>query len=136
MPDAGADWVAYGVTNSMADTYPYVGHVDGVSTLYQDEEFDILCSVYGHRADYYTKTLRDAFQIQTNLDVLREAGVAFVGVNSIVRAPSLVKERWLDKFDITMHFRRRYSRSYPILNLEFGSIILLTDVGITSTVAL
>lgn len=136
MPDAGTDWMAYGIQTTDTDNYPAVVHVDGVDTLYRDETFELMASFYGTRDEYYAKTLRDGFQIQTNLDTLREAGVAFVESGTITRAPSLVKERWLDKQDITLTFRRRTSRSYPVLNLEFGGIILLTDVGITSSVNL
>lgn len=136
MPDAGTDWIAFGMQQTDSDDYPAVLHTDGVDTLYRDEEFDLMGSFFGTKAEYYAKTLRDGLLIQTNLDVLRQAGVAFVSAGSLIRAPSLVKELWLNKFDMTLHFRRRITRTYPVLNLEIGGILLLTDVGISSAINL
>lgn len=134
LPDAGVNWLAFGIQTIDSDTYPAVQHTNNLDTLYRDEEFEIQCSFYGVKAQYFASTLRDGLVVQTNLDVLREAGVAPVSSGSIIRAPSLVKELWLDKYDLALRFCRRITRTYPVLNLEFGRIVLITDVGTTSEI--
>ena len=139
-PDGGTAWAAFRYTSRKSDTYPYVGHAAaGSDTLRRHETIDILVSFYdlgsSGLADYYAALLRDGFSISQNLEVLRNAGMGFIGCGDLTAVPVILKQRWLYRVDLPFTIRREIVRVYPVLNLLTATATVTTDSGNSESIA-
>lgn len=129
-PDA---WCAFGIVARRTDNYPYVRHettpTGGQDRLLRREELDVLFSFYdsgsGGFADAAAAQLRDGLYVAQNREPLFLAGYGYVGVSDITPAPSLLKETWLYRADLTVTLSRMIERIYPVLDIlsEHGTLI-------------
>lgn len=116
----GNNWLAFGIMVLDPDTYAVEEHDptgNGTDQFQRHETVEVLISSYGDNAMRNLSQLRDGIQISQNREVLQLAGIGVVQTGQIIAAPSLVKSRWLRRFDMTFTFRRCILRTYPVLNL-------------------
>lgn len=134
---AGANcWASLGIAGRTADTYPAVVHnPDGSDTMQRHEIMDILVSFYdlgsGAAADGFAALLRDGLLVAQNNEVLFLASMGLVAVGDLIAVPSLVKERWLYRVDLSVQIRRLIERTYGVLNIESLVGELETDTGLS-----
>lgn len=138
LPSAENNWAAFGVTQYDPDDFGVVVHngsSNGKDELTRHEIITVLTSFYGPSAEWYMGLLRDGFLIDQNREVLKSVGMAYVDCSRPVKAPSIVKEKWLNRVDIEVRIRRVIRRDYPILNLASASFSIdneVTDVVLTN----
>lgn len=73
--------------------------------------------MYGPRALRHAALLRDGAAVPQNREPLLTQGMAVGGAGPILAKHELVNQQWIRQFDMTLHFTRRVTRSYPVLNL-------------------
>ena len=132
LPPVGTNWAAIGVTHRTADTFAveqHDGSGQGADTLIRHESVDLLCSFYGPLAETNGALLRDGLGIAQNREVLQANSMGIVSVGDLTKAPELVKNRWLNRTDLTVVIRRQITRTYPVLNLLSAEITLETDAA-------
>jgi hypothetical protein len=128
LPDG--DWAAFGVIRRVARGMPYIDHDPAGRDRYQRHEtLECLVSFYGDNADMRAGTLRDGLYVPQNNEPLLLAGFGLIGADEIVAIPSLVKQRWLYRADLTFTLRRAILRSYPILDIERVQARVISDEG-------
>lgn len=133
LPAVGENWCAFGITEQGPEANATVVHNatgDGADTLQRETDLEVLVSFYGPQAQGYAGILADGFQIAQNRDALKAAGMNFTATGRIVRAPELVKERWLDRYDVPVSLVRQVNRIYPVLNLLLGQGVIQAEVRI------
>lgn len=118
IPGHNEDWAAVGITSSRPDTYGYEGdysasHIPTAS----HETFDLACSFYGPNAQRSATLLREGLRIGQNREALLLAGMGLVSSTDPQRTPQLLKEKWWNRFDLTVTIKREIRLSYPVLNI-------------------
>ena len=127
-PDLTVNWLAIGLTEDDSDTNAFVGiQPDNSSVLMRMEALTVQCTFYGPDSYELCKLLRDGFQIRQNLEALQKANMNFVNTDRMTRAPDVVNERWVDRWEMAVHLRREIIRTYPILTFVSGSGILIEN---------
>jgi len=132
-PDFNTDWCAFGIVRTSADTFAYEGHDpagDGHDTVDRDELLYVLHSFYGPNAHGYCERFRDGFEISQNRDAAIAAGIGLVEVGEATILPALLKEKWVKRVDATVTYRRRTSRTYPVLTIVGGDVELNTEIAV------
>lgn len=138
IPPAATCWIALGVTDRKADTFPYLDFFppNNPASSYQmqrSEELTMLASVYdlgyGGQADAVAAVLRDGLMIPQNGQALAEAGLYVVSDADIALAPTLFKQRWMYRVDLAVRFRRMINRSYATEPTAGAGFTLYTDDG-------
>jgi hypothetical protein len=133
LPDFDTDWMAFGVTQTDGDFTPYITHVDegeGYDALQEHEVATILCSFYGPNCSRYASYLRRGIYIDQNRYALRSNAVGLVEVTGFTAAPELIRERWLDRVDISLILRREVRYDYAIRTIvRAQGRILANDQG-------
>lgn len=135
MPKSGTDWCAYGITGFDADTYQVDVQGSSSDDTQRHEVIELLTSFYGTDAQMYAALLRDGLQVAQNREAMQLVGMGLVDTGPITPAPSLVKERWLYRVDMTLRIKRMIQRSYPVLTLLDGVISLDYETGSTTITA-
>lgn len=137
IPDADVAWCAFGIMTRDADTFPAVKRDpsgDGSDVLQRQEELSVLASFYdlgsSGQADFYATLLRDGLAIAQNREVMQGAGWGLGYTGDLTPVPSLLKERWLYRVDLSMRLRRQIDRTYPVLNLESAGGTIITESGL------
>lgn len=137
------DWAAIGVVSSTPLGFPYNSEVitgrglvvaQGFSQQSDQEEFDLLCSFYGLRADNYAVKLRAGLIVAQNRECLQLTGMGLVNTSGRRRVPSLVQNQNLMRVDITVTFRREVREQYPIMYYLSAPAVLTTDTGVTDNI--
>ena len=130
IPDFGVDWCAFGIQRKLPDTYAQVQHDstgEGTDKLQRHETVEILLSFYGPNADMSLELLREGLQIAQNREVLQQNSMGLVETGEAIVAPSIVKDRWLYRVDMTLTIRRQIKRVYPVLNLLSAEGDVITE---------
>lgn len=133
LPDAGTDWAAVGVTEQDPDTYAVTSHDpegaddDGVDQLIRHETIVVKTSFYGPNAGKYMSLFRDGLQVEQNRAALTAAGFGLKQTSKPIRAPELVKGKWLNRIDLDLIVRRMILREYPVLSLLSANGTIYTD---------
>lgn len=128
-PKRGTDWMAFGVMDEDPDTYAATFHnADASSETQRHENIDILVSSYGPHARANLKLLRDGLQVEQNRAVLSANAMGLVETGRIVTAPSIVKDLWQKRFDMTVKIRRQDRRVYQVRSINSAGIGLDTEV--------
>jgi hypothetical protein len=135
LPDIDTNWLAVGVTRSTPLGFPAAVEVYNPTTgaafsqQSDQEEFELLCSAYGPAADAYAVAIRSGFMVAQNREALQLVGVGLVQTSGRTRLPTLLKEQWWMRVDITVTLRREVRNFYPVLSLLSGEVQVITDVG-------
>lgn len=121
LPAAGTDWVAFGIQGSKPEFDAAVTHSSnagtGADTLKRSEVMDLLCSFYGPNAKANAQLLSDGLQIAQNRAALLTQNIAVTDTGEPTRGPVLLKEKFVNRVDLTIRLRRLTVRVYPILDL-------------------
>jgi len=126
-PEPGTDWCSIGVMESNEDTFPYIGHTpdgNGSDDFMAHEELGVLASFYGPNAKKYAGMLRDGLKIPQNTESLASGLIRWVSCGPVHTTPELFNQQWIHRQDMTIQFRRKVVRSYPVENLLVGDIHL------------
>lgn len=128
-PDIAVNWAAYAIVNQTAEagTAYQSQRDDGGYDLKRHESFDVLVSMYGPLCQAYAGALRDGLEISQNREALYLASMAYVGASQILHVPELVNDRWFDRADITLTFRREIVRAYPVLHFLSANGLIYTE---------
>lgn len=126
-PAFSTDWVAFGVTRSSVDVFAFERHGAESEAVERDELLFVLHSFYGPNSHAMCERFRDALEISQNRDVLRDAGISLVEVEGATILPALLKEKWVKRVDVTVIYRRRTSRVFPVLTIQSAQGSVVTD---------
>lgn len=99
------------------------------NTMQRHEDLEVQCAFYGPDSEEYAGIVRDGFQVPQNLEALRSAHMGFVNTSPALHVPDLVNERWVDRFEMGIFFRREILRSYSILSLVSVSGLIEASLG-------
>lgn len=128
LPDG--DWAALGLNRRTAASGPYMDHSGlGYDRYQRHETIECLVSFYGDYADTYAGVLRDGLYIPQNNEIFFLAGFGMVRADDVIALPSLVKQRWLYRADVSFSLMREIRRTYPVLDLAQVFITLRTNSG-------
>ena len=133
IPVDGTDWLAFGVTEQVADTFVAIvhnGYGDGIDQLRRHEVLHCRCSFYGPNAMSNASIFRDGMQVQENHAVLSAVGMGLVESGSLTQIPELLKMKWYKRIDFTFKIRRQVVREYSVLNLLSGNGTLNNEIYI------
>lgn len=134
LPSIKTTWAAIGITDRQHEAFPAIEHQggdDGFDRLYRHEEFTLLCSFYGPAAEAAAGLVRDGLFIAQNREDLGAAGIAPVSAGAWSSAPEYINERWHERIDMPIYFRRLVVRDYPVLNLLSAGLSIQSDTGLT-----
>lgn len=118
-PDIGTTWIALGVSIIRGDTNAAEIHAaDGAaSTIYRNEELEVLISTFGPGAGAAWARLRDGLAVEQNRAYLSAAGFGLIELTDCISAPAFINERWQRRLDSTLRLRRGVTRRFPVLSL-------------------
>ena len=138
IPAAAVAWGAFRISKTSSDTFPafvHDGTNNGRDQLQRHELLDVLVSMYdlgtNGQADFYAAMLRDGMAVAQNREVLTTAGMNLLAVGDLTTVPSLLKQRWLYRVDLSLQLARIVTRTYDVLNVESLDGDLLTDAGLS-----
>lgn len=121
-PDINVNWLAFGIGSATPDNNAYTQTLQATeedpvtTTLQRNELLEVNLSVYGPSAYDNITLIRDGFQLDQNLALMRQANVIFAYDSVAQHLPDLVNGRWIDRYVTQVFFRRQVQRLYPILN--------------------
>lgn len=153
IPAAATAWAAFRIARREISLFPYVGHdgaytyppsvppvtppLQGADQLQQQEQLDVLVSFYdlgaaasngvGGQADAYCALFRDGLYIAQNREALMAQGIVLAYTGDAIAVPSLLKERWLYRVDLSLTLRRAIERTYPVYNIESAQGTITKD---------
>ena len=135
--EPSVDWCAIGVMVTKPDAGPAITHLkdgDGSDRLERHEDIELLATFYGPRARSIAARLRDGLSVPQNTEALQTSAISFVEAGDIRSAPELVNQQWIRRYDLTLRFRRKVTRIYPIRNVLIADIRLFDDMRIDETI--
>lgn len=133
-PDFTTDWIAFGIVTTKGDVFSYQTHDPtgaGFNVQEYDEQLTVLHSFYGPNGQSVAGLYNAGIQVEQNRDVLTAAGIKLVECQEVTQLPALLKEKWVKRWDCRTVFRRRVSRSYPILTIESSVVHLDNELYTT-----
>jgi hypothetical protein len=136
-PEASVDWCAIGVMVTAPDAGPALAHSsagNGETLSARHEEIVLLASFYGPHGQMFAGLLRDGISIPQNVETLAVHDIGFVECGPIRSMPELVNQKWLRRRDVSLTFRRKVTRNYPILNVLAADVHLFDDTHIDETI--
>lgn len=124
MPGFDKNWCAFGITNKRSDTYAYMKMLaDGLTCqLERDQWLTTTASFYGPQADAYMELFKDGIQIPWNREALFAQGIKLIEVRDGTRLPALMKEKWVNRYDVQAVFARRINRTYAVTSILSASV--------------
>lgn len=127
-PARDQTWIAFRIMRQAADSYAYIDPQESSSELQRVETVEVLLSSFGPNASSALATFRDGVLIDQNRFALEQVKIGQTETGEIIPAPTIVKEKWLRRFDMTWTFRRMIIRDYPILSLISAQGFINTEV--------
>lgn len=116
-PSLDTNWCAFGVTGTTRDASSVM--LDG--GMQRGTRDEVMFSFYGPDAEHLAGVMTDGLQLSQNRDQLRAAGIGFQEAGDIRRAPELVNDVWLERWDLLVLLNREIQRNYSILTLLSAS---------------
>lgn len=134
-PDPSVNWCGFSIGNVVAE--PGVAYIEpeagaNPTLLIRHESFEVTASFYGPSCSEYAAALRDGLEISQNREQLYLVGMNYAFAGPIIRAPELFNERWYDRQDMVLTFRREVVRQYPILTFINAGGEIRTETYTTS----
>ena len=127
------DWSAFGLQEEDSDTFAYNSiNTDNQNVFMRMEALTLQCSFYGPHSLRFGRIVRDGFQIGQNREALQSAKMDFVSTSKMVRAPDLINERWVNRWEMSVYLRAEDLRTYPILTFlsSSGTLNALGGTGV------
>jgi len=109
--------------NAYLETYDETVIVEEVETeisytkMQRHEELAVLCSFYGSNCELNAANLRDGFQVEQNLAVMRTAKIGFKETSDSTYVPELHGQVWFPRCDITVYLRRQLNKTVEVLSV-------------------
>src|SRR6516225_1986045 len=136
-PEPTVSWCALGIAVQTLDDGPAIVHNsagNGSDTYIRHEQIDLLASFYGPNAMQNAQLLSDGLAIPQNLEQLKAQDMNSVDTGQIRAAPDLINEQWVRRYDLELTFRRKITRTFPILNIltaqgTFQTPTVTTPIG-------
>jgi hypothetical protein len=127
--DPTVNWAAIGPGSRKRDKYSAAVHIptgNGSVKIIRNREMDVLCSFYGANAEGNAELLAMGLEVPQNREAMTLQGFNLIsGAGDSIPAPSLFKQIWYRKFDISFRLRQQQQYTYPVLNL-LGAVGTLT----------
>jgi hypothetical protein len=136
IPAYPTNWCAIGIEYYAGDVYPLHYHVDtgdGHTISQTHENLNLLLSFYGPNATSNASLLRDGFFFDQNRAALFSAGIGLTEISRIAVLPELYNNKWWQRADLSILFKREVRRIYPVLNLLSAKGTLTDDESGFST---
>lgn len=119
LPEVNVDWVSFRVSVTEFDFDAHQQHqpallTTGGNVVSRDERLDLVMSFYGPLAHRYVNRMVNGLAIDQNRWVLMDSGIKLIGIGQPVNLPSLLKEKWERRLDLTTTFSRRLHTNYPV----------------------
>jgi hypothetical protein len=138
-PQADVTWASIGVTAVEADDFPSIRH-DGVGTfpgalapgvdrMQRHATLTVVATFYGPEAETCAAALRDALYMPQNWSPMMALGLKLREVRDLARAPEIINQQWIDRFDLQIMVRQQIDRVYPIYNLNGADIVLHSETA-------
>jgi hypothetical protein len=154
-PEANVNWCALSVSSQTMDAGPAIMHqssyfqdvvasdgspvttadgsaadavnLNGRDVMLRHEDIEVLCSFYGPNAKGFAHQLVDGLYVAQNNEQIKALDMAFTGTSDVRAAPDMVNEQWIRRYDLTLHFRRKVTRTYAVLNLLSADVDYHSD---------
>ncbi len=133
LPPAKVDWCAFGIVEEGGDAIGgerHFGEDGGHNIASVHEPFAVLVSFYGRNSRANVRKLRLGLAVAQNRECLYRREIAFVEAGASIHVPETVGERWNDRWDIRLTFRRRVAAKYPVLNIAKTQVALRAENGL------
>lgn len=136
-PDFDVDWCAFGITRTGPDVFSYQRHDPvgnagaGQNIVERDELLYVLHSFYGPNCARNIHRFRSGLDIEQNRATIKASGIVLVEAQDPVNLPALLKEKWVQRIDMTVVYRRRTATAYRILTLQSGQMGLDNELYVT-----
>jgi len=130
IPAFGVDWCGIGITDQDPDVYiAEIHHPDGngYTETRRHEILTILASFYGPNANANAGQFSDGLQVAQNREIFNLNSMGLVRSGTVKAVPTLMKERWLYRFDIEFMVKRQIVRTYNVLNILSAETSTTTD---------
>lgn len=120
IPEATADWIAFGIKLKNPDTFAaevHYGGNTGYNEMRRHEEMSILVSSYGPNCGSLMSKLSDGMQISQNREILSDNSMGLVIATDSHPVPEIVKGIWYNREDMTVVIKRQKRRQYRIQSI-------------------
>ena len=143
LPDSFVtDWMTFGVTRKSRDGTAYVEHnngdvpsgfPDGYDTSTRWEKFFVLCSIYGPNQEFTETAISQGIYIAQNNERLLQYRIRPITTNEVVMVPELIKNLWVQRWDLEIEMTRSTTFNYAVENLVSANGSAETDTGLIET---
>jgi IS1 family transposase len=135
LPPRLTTWLAFGVKTHAQDwssTRRHVKAKDGqpaFTSVYRQEELEIVVQCYGPRSDALAANLWNGCQVPQNREYLTLNKMAFTSVDKPTQLAEQVKTKYIRRVDLLIHLRRTVFLRYPVLDIVGAEVEIVTDLG-------
>lgn len=133
-PEPSVTWCALGIRAMPLDAGPAIVHNpsgNGSDTYIRHQAIEVLATFYGPSAMQLAQLLLDGLAIPQNLEQLKANDMQSVNEGDLRAAPEFVNQQWIRRYDVTLNFRRKITRTYPVLSILSAGGSMQTPQGTT-----
>ena len=131
IPQESVDWVAFGITKRVADTFAAELHYptgNGYNEIRRHEVLHLLASFYGPHASSIGARFRDGMQVAQNLEILSLNNMGLVESGDLHLVPELIKEKWMYRTDLPFSIRRQIVQYYAVQNIATAAATVNNEI--------
>lgn len=132
-PDIEVNWMAFGIATMPVPGTTYHDQHDATATQVRYENLEVACVCYGPDCLATAGSLRDALELAQNRDALVANGLNYASHSDIMHVPEKIGERWFDRADISLAFRREIRREYRIFSFLQAAGTIIGAANATET---
>lgn len=144
IPDSTiVDWMTFGVTRKSRQgtafvrhhsAAPSIGLPNGFDQNVRWEEFTVLCSIYGPNHDMTETAISQGMWIMQNNESLLQNQIRPIGTDEIVLVPELIKEIWIQRWDLSISMTRQVVLNYAVEDIASAIGSIETGTGTTEAI--